>query len=107
MKRVAGALTAFVCLGSAVVAEAQSTAYCSDYARRQAEYAAPTGSGLIRGGARGAAGGALFGAIAGNAGKGAAIGAIVGGVAGGARQSTNRDMVYRDAYDACMNGYVR
>ncbi len=104
MKRNGKLLMVLCCLGAAAVAEAQSASYCADYARREADYAAPTGRGMVRGGARGAAGGALFGAIAGDAGTGAAVGAIVGGVAGGARNRSTRDQVYNDAYNACMRG---
>lgn len=100
-------MTVLCCLGAAAVAEAQSASYCADYARREAAYAAPTGGGMIRGGARGAAGGALFGAIAGDAGTGAAVGAIIGGVAGGARSTATRDQVYNDAYNACMRGHAQ
>jgi OmpA family protein len=104
MKRIS-ALGVVLCgLALTAAAEAASPAQCSDYAQREAEYAAPTGSGLVRGGARGAAGGALFGAIAGDAGKGAAIGAIVGGVARGARNQGVKSQVYQDAYNNCMQG---
>jgi hypothetical protein len=104
MKRISALRVVLYGLAVTAAAEAASPAQCSDYAQREAEYAAPTGSGLVRGGARGAAGGALFGAIAGDAGKGAAIGAIVGGVARGARNQGVKSQVYQDAYNYCMQG---
>ena len=50
MKRIS-ALGVVLCgLALTAAAEAASPAQCSDYAQREAEYAAPTGSGLVRGG---------------------------------------------------------
>lgn len=81
-----------------------SATYChtfaSDFAQNRAS------GGVIGGALGGAAGGALIGSIFGGrgAGQGAAAGAVFGGMRGGSSQSSERDRIYRLAFDDCMNG---
>ena len=80
---------------------AQSAADCAARADRAQRDATSTAGGA----ARGAGAGLLFGAIVGDSSDSAARGALLGGVVGGARQSNQRNDIYRRVYDDCMRGY--
>ena len=83
---------------------------CDLYARDNAEWYVPRGSGVASGAVRGAVGGAVFGAIVGGS-KGARRGALAGGglgaVAAGAKARQDREFAYRLAYDDCMQRFRR
>jgi len=80
---------------------AASAADCAARADRAERDATSTAGGA----AGGALKGALFGAIVGDSSKSAGRGAVLGGVVGGARQSNQRNDIYRRVYDDCMRGY--
>lgn len=81
---------------------------CRDYAAQQVQDHMDNGVG--NGALLGAGAGGLYGGITGN-GAGSNIatgligGAIGGALLGGITHSSNRDRVYRIAYDNCMNNY--
>ncbi|ACK70482.1 hypothetical protein PCC7424_2054 [Gloeothece citriformis PCC 7424] len=86
-----------------------SATYCDTFARNYANRSAQ--GGVIGGALTGAASGALLGnAFGGRRGagrrsaQGASTGAVAGGIAGGVRQSSERDRLYRLAFEDCMNG---
>jgi outer membrane lipoprotein SlyB len=85
-----------------------SSAYCENFARDYANRKV-SGQPLSKAG-EGAALGALIGGIASGwsgARTGAAVGAGVGAVGGGVRQSSERDRLYKSAYEDCLRGYLQ
>jgi hypothetical protein len=85
-----------------------SKTYCENFARDYADRKV-NGQPLNKAG-EGAALGALIGGIASGwrgARTGAAVGAGVGAVGGGIRQSSERDRLYKSAYEDCLRGYLQ
>ncbi|MBZ0215829.1 MAG: BA14K family protein [Fimbriimonadaceae bacterium] len=108
-KFLAGAFLATIATVPALdSASAASAAYCDRYAREQANYAAPPGSGALPGAVVGGVLGAIIGGVAGQGsravGAGAAIGAGVGGVSGAANRGRHWNNVYHAEYNNCMRG---
>lgn len=104
-------LAAVIAVPALDSASAQGAAHCDRYARDQANYAAPPGSGAVPGAIVGGIVGAIIGGVAGQGGRavgaGAAIGAGIGGVGGATQRSRRWNNIYHAEYNNCMRGSQR